>query len=222
MLRALVLVKLGIVLGIVAAILFGSAGRLDLPYFWAYFGVLAAFGLLSMLTLGRDLVEERYVQRAASRDNLALLRGVVVLAFVAEWVIAGLDVGRFGWSAPFPRLLQPAALATFGAALLGWYWAMRVNPFFSPAVRIQRERGHRVVRSGPYGVVRHPGYASFAILGAAGPLVLGSWWAALPHLAVVVLFVRRAAFEDRMLRAELAGYADYATQVRFRLVPGVW
>ena len=221
MVRALVLVKLGIVLGLLAAILFGSAGRLDLPWFWAYLAVLVAFGVLSMLTLGRDLVEERYVRRAESRDNLAILRGVVVLAFLAEWGIAGLDA-RFGWSAPFPPLVQPVALAAFGASLLGWYWAMRANPFFSPAVRIQRERGHRVVSAGPYGLVRHPGYASFAILGGAGPLALGSWWAVLPHLAVVVLFVRRAAFEDRILRAELAGYADYASRVRFRLVPGLW
>jgi protein-S-isoprenylcysteine O-methyltransferase Ste14 len=222
MLRLGLVLKFAIVLAGVAAILFGSAGTLDLPFFWAYLGLLAMLGFGSMLALPRDLIEERYVQRAPSRDNLALLRCLVLAAFLAQWIIAGLDVGRFHASKPLPPVVQLAALAGFAASIGGWYWAMRSNPFFSPAVRIQHDRGHRVATAGPYAIVRHPGYASFTILGACGPIALGSWWALLPHLIVAAAFFRRAAFEDRMLRAELEGYADYATQVRFRLVPGVW
>ncbi len=221
MLRFKLILKVGIVLAGVALILFGSAGRIDLPFFWAYLGVFVAFGVVSLLTLRRDLIEERYTANAPSRDNLALLRLAAFSMFAGQWVLAGLDA-RFHWSPPLPPLVQMAALVVFGASLVGWYWAMRSNPFFSPAVRIQRERGHRVATAGPYGIVRHPGYASFALLGAFGPLALGSLWAVLPHLVLVALFVRRTAFEDRMLRAELEGYADYAARVRYRLVPGVW
>ena len=222
MLRLKLVLKLWIVLAGVAAILFGCAGRLDLPFFWAYLGIFAAFALVSLLTLRPDLIEERYTGNARSRDNLALLRAASFGAFTGQWVLAGLDAGRFHWSRPLPVLVQLVALAGFGAALGGWYWAMRSNPFFSPALRIQRERGHRVVSAGPYGIVRHPGYAAFTLLGACGPIALGSWWAALPHVAIAALFFRRAAIEDRMLHAELEGYAAYAARVRYRLVPGIW
>jgi len=113
-------------------------------------------------------------------------------------------------------------LASFVAVFAVWYWAMLVNPFFSAAVRVQRERGHYVVSSGPYRFVRHPGYAALVLLGWGGPVALGSWWAVLPHLAVVALFVRRAALEDRMLWEELRDYAAYAGTVRYRFLPGIW
>jgi protein-S-isoprenylcysteine O-methyltransferase Ste14 len=118
--------------------------------------------------------------------------------------------------------LQWTGLACVAAVFGVWYWAMRVNSFFSTAVRIQAEREHRVVTRGPYRLVRHPGYASLVLLGWGGPVALGSWWAVLPHVVVVAVFVRRARLEDRMLQEELPGYGDYAQVVRYRLLPGVW
>lgn len=79
-----------------------------------------------------------------------------------------------------------------------------------------------MVSRGPYRLVRHPGCASLALFDRGAPLALGSWWAVLPHVLVVVLFVRRARLEDRMLQRELAGYRDYAQVVCHRLVPGIW
>ena len=90
-----------------------------------------------------------------------------------------------------------------------WMWAMVVNRFFSSEVRIQRERGHRVIGDGPYRFVRHPGYAAVIVFFLATPLALGSWWASLPMAPVVLLFVRRTVLEDRLLCAELAGYEFY-------------
>jgi protein-S-isoprenylcysteine O-methyltransferase Ste14 len=141
---------------------------------------------------------------------------------VSQWIVAGLDVGRFHWSDTVPIALRDIGLASFGTAIAIWYWAMRTNPFFSVAVRVQRERGHYVVASGPYRFVRHPGYAAVVLLGWGGPLALGSWWAVVTHVVVVALFVRRAPLEDRMLREELEGYAAYAASVRYRFLPGVW
>ena len=101
-------------------------------------------------------------------------------------------------------------------------WAMAVNRFFSPAVRIQEERGHHVITSGPYRLVRHPGYAGMIVAALCSGPALGSWWAILPIAAYILLILRRAAVEDRFLQAELRGYADYARRVRSRLVPGIW
>ncbi len=222
MLRLALVLRFLVVFVLVAAVLFGSAGRFDLPFFWAYLAVLAGFALLSLLTLRRDLLEERYSRRTEGRDNLALLRALALAAFAAQWIWAGLDVGRLHVCDVVPPAGQGVALVGFTACLAIWYWAMRSNPFFSPAVRLQPERGHHVADGGPYRFVRHPGYAAIVLLGAGGTVALGSWCAALPHLVLVALFLRRAAVEDRMLRAELPGYAAYAERVRYRIVPGIW
>ena len=99
---------------------------------------------------------------------------------------------------------------------------MVVNPFFEKTVRIQTDHEHRVIETGPYAYVRHPGYVGFAGWMLSTPLLLASDWAFIPALLAVIGFVIRTAFEDRMLRAELKGYSEYATRVRFRLIPGVW
>ena len=99
---------------------------------------------------------------------------------------------------------------------------MAENTFFSEVVRIQHDRGHRVVATGPYRYVRHPGYLGNIIAWPCTALAIGSWLALLPAAVVVVLYVIRTALEDRTLQAELAGYVEYAQQVRYRLVPGIW
>jgi len=99
---------------------------------------------------------------------------------------------------------------------------MTANAFLSTVVRIQAERGHYVVTTGPYAYVRHPMYAGMVLTFWGVPLLLGSWWALLPGSLNALLFVIRTALEDRTLQAELPGYADYVRKVRRRLVPGVW
>ena len=107
----------------------------------------------------------------------------------------------------------------------GWalaIWSMVVNPFFEKTVRIQTDHGHRVIDTGPYAYMRHPGYVGFAGWMLSTPLLLASTWASIPALVSVVLLVIRTALEDRTLHEELPGYAEYASRVRFRLIPGVW
>jgi protein-S-isoprenylcysteine O-methyltransferase Ste14 len=101
-------------------------------------------------------------------------------------------------------------------------WAMLENEHFEQFMRIQEDRAHQVVTSGPYRIVRHPGYAG-AIVGVLSvPLILGSWWTFAPAGAVALVFVIRTALEDRTLRRELGGYQAYMRQTRYRLVPGIW
>ena len=116
---------------------------------------------------------------------------------------------------------QPGAQRR-AAALAVVVWAMAVNRFFSPVVRIQTDRGHHLITSGPYRYVRHPGYAGALLLFLGGGLTLGSWLALLLNLAMIPAMIRRTVIEDRCLWQELDGYAPYAETVRYRLIPGVW
>jgi protein-S-isoprenylcysteine O-methyltransferase Ste14 len=121
-----------------------------------------------------------------------------------------------------PLAVQVVALLAMTAALAVLVWAEVVNRFFSAVIRIQTERGHYVITTGPYRYLRHPGYASSPLLFIGGGLVLGSWLAALIGLFMVLPIVRRTAVEDRLLHEQLEGYAAYAKKVRYRLFPGVW
>jgi protein-S-isoprenylcysteine O-methyltransferase Ste14 len=101
-------------------------------------------------------------------------------------------------------------------------WAMVVNDFFSSHVRIQAERGHVVIDQGPYQVVRHPGYAGGLISWVAAPFYFSSYWVAIPTILVMIASIIRTAKEDQYLIQELDGYADYASEVKYRLIPGIW
>jgi len=146
---------------------------------------------------------------------LAGLGGGLVL------VIAGLDA-LFDWSPPYSL---PIKIISLIAILLGYAlgsYALIENRFFSGVVRLQTDRGHQVVSSGPYRWIRHPGYAGAILTYWATPLFLDSCWAFLPTLFIAIVLVIRTSLEDRFLQDELEGYQEYAHRVRYRLVPGLW
>lgn len=200
------------------ATLFLAAGRFDLPWFWAYVLTLPAIGLTLGRFIDRDLVRERMRPGPGGVDRA--LRWFASPFLLVHLVLAGLDA-RYSWSS-VPPAARAAAYVGFAAAFLLATWAMVVNRFFSPVVRVQTERGHEVVSSGPYRWIRHPGYAATVLGFPWGGLVLGSWWALLPMLPVVVLILRRTLIEDRYLHANLPGYRAYAARVRWRILPGLW
>ena len=96
------------------------------------------------------------------------------------------------------------------------------NRFFSSMVRIQTERGHQVISTGPYRWIRHPGYTGALLLYLATPIFLDSRWAFLPALFLTIVLLIRTNLEDKVLQNELEGYREYAKRVRYRLLPGVW
>jgi protein-S-isoprenylcysteine O-methyltransferase Ste14 len=198
-------------------VFFACAGRTDLPSAWALLAVLATFGLVLALTSDEQLLRERLRPAARNRDRLTQPLSLVL--FVAQWVVAGLDA-RYGWS-PIPAAIEWLGVAGYAAALATIGWAMRTNRFYSSAVRVQSDRGQTAIDSGPYAIVRHPGYAASMTAAVTGGLAFGSWLALLPIALFVVLFVRRTLIEDRLLSAELPGYAQYAARVRYRLIPGM-
>jgi protein-S-isoprenylcysteine O-methyltransferase Ste14 len=196
------------------------AGRTDLPWMWAYLMVWAGILTYAFFVLDPDLRRERFKPGGPSADPLAL--AFMRLSALATMVMALLDVGRFHWSDDVPPQLHVVGLALF--ALGAWLpmRSMSVNRFFSPVVRVQRERGHKVVDRGPYGVIRHPGYAGMSILAVGAALLIGSLVALAPALVYTGLVLRRVFFEDAFLKQNLEGYREYSERVRFRLVPGVW
>jgi protein-S-isoprenylcysteine O-methyltransferase Ste14 len=222
-LRRLIQIVLSIV--IQATILFATSGRLDWGMTWVYIGVSVGFVMVNtaiLLPRDPDLIAERAkIRENAKTWDKVLATLIVAVIPLISLSIAGLD-HRFGWSLSFAPILQ--MLAT-GGMIIGsgiWIWAMASNKFFSGLVRIQEERGHAVQTSGPYQIVRHPGYVGLLLLTLAPPLMLGSLWALIPAgISTIGIFVR-TALEDRTLQQELSGYKDYTHQVRYRLLPGIW
>ena len=202
------------------ALFFLAAGRWDLPWFWAYVALYAVFCFLALLLLDPGLLKERFRPGSNARDVTTV--SIAKIMASAHYVVAALDVGRFQWSGNIPAALQATAFAIAALSAAAMVWAMVVNPFFATVVRIQEERGHRVITKGPYRIVRHPGYVVASLLLLGGGVALGSWWSLVPAGVLVVAFIRRTALEDRFLHEHLEGYAEYARQVRYCLIPGVW
>jgi protein-S-isoprenylcysteine O-methyltransferase Ste14 len=207
-------------LALLAALLFGFAGRWDLPMFWAYLGVWAISMLFGIAIVDRGLIRERMRPGPGGKDYVTAY--LLAPLWLGQCIIAALDVGRYHWSDNVPWVVQMISLFAMCASAGVTVWAEAVNRFFSPVIRIQTERGHHVISSGPYRYIRHPGYAGGIVLFASGGLVLGSWLAGLIGIAIVVPVLIRTAREDRILHHQLEGYAAYAQTVRYRLFPGVW
>jgi protein-S-isoprenylcysteine O-methyltransferase Ste14 len=144
-----------------------------------------------------------------------------LLLYLALPLAAGLDL-RFAWTAGYGAGWHVAGAVAYAAGLALTSWAMISNAFFSTAARIQDDRGHTVCQTGPYRVLRHPGYTGNILQSFATPILLGSLWALLPVLAASVFIVARTVMEDRMLQEKLEGYKEYARRVRYRLFPGIW
>ena len=216
--------QIGVMFLLIAVLLFGAAGTLAWAWGWLYLAIYFGSVLINAWFLRRsaELVAERGRPAESMPAWDKVLSSVWALAeFVALPLVAGLDF-RFGWTGPVDVAWHVVGAVLFAAGLALFGWAMVANAYFSTAARIQRDRGQTVCREGPYRIVRHPGYSGTILQSIGAPLLLGSAWALLPGLAAVAAIVGRTWFEDRMLRAELPGYADYARQVRKRLVPLVW
>jgi len=205
-----------------AALLFGSAGRFDWPMAWALLCAIVVVAVCGFAALDPELIAERSKPTPGFDRADAVLASISGLALIfIPLQVAGIDVGRL--QVPhFPIEVRIAALGIFLLGNLFSIWAAHCNRFFSDFVRIQHERGHHVVSNGPYAHLRHPGYAGGIAAYLAVPVALGSAWALLPALVGAALLVARAAREDRMLHAKLAGYCAYAARVRYRLLPGIW
>lgn len=205
-------------------LVFVPAGAISWVPGWVFLAVLvAAFGASALVIAKVNPVifraRSRFQQGTQKWD--LLLVTLILLAMVVEIALGALDAGRMRWSdVPLWVVLLGYALTVGGVAVTAW--AQAVNPFFEPGVRIQSERGQHPISNGPYRFIRHPGYAAAIGMFLGIPLALASWWGLIPGAAASALLVVRTALEDRLLSAQLLGYAEYANKTRYRLAPGVW
>jgi protein-S-isoprenylcysteine O-methyltransferase Ste14 len=208
-------------------VLLVCGGDFDWWEAWGYSLLIVAAGIG-----GRIWAERRHPGLLAERQNTEnfqnakawdkVLAPLMALSVGFPLVIvAGLD-HRFGWSPVFPLWLIVLGFVLISLGYAFAAWALVENRFFSSVVRIQTDRGHVVCDSGPYRLVRHPGYAGNIppLLGIA--LALGSAWTLIPAAVALIIAVVRTALEDQTLQEELPGYRDYARRVRYRLIPGIY
>lgn len=214
-----------IYLVLMAASLFISAGTLDWLLAWIF--IISAFIILVLdalvlIPISPDLLGERSrYQKGAKIWDEFLSRWMATFGPLTIWIVSGLDF-RNSWTADLPVWL---IAVSYGFVILGGLlalWAMAANRFFVGMVRIQMERGHEVISSGPYKFIRHPGYLGSMIYIFFTPFALGSLWGVAPAIFTVAMILFRTYLEDQTLISELDGYQAYTKEVRFRIIPGIW
>lgn len=209
---------------ILGASLFLSAGRLDWWEAWIFLAIYYVITLASQIWLLRydpDLAIER---SRIGKDVKLWDKPIVALNLlltIALFVVIGMDAGRLGWS-HLPAVTRLIGLLGFIPAFGLPLWAAYANTFLSGMARIQSDRGHQVVTSGPYRYVRHPMYLGMICYDLSLPLLLGSWWGLFVSSVMIIVVVARTVLEDEALQAELPGYAVYAGETPYRLLPGIW
>jgi protein-S-isoprenylcysteine O-methyltransferase Ste14 len=225
--KPVLLVLRGIlVLSILLVVFFLPAGSLDWPEAWLVLGgyllvSLAAWAWMKKHDPGllRERIESGSKPNTKKWDNrIMAVYSLLMLALIA---VCGLDRVRWRWSR-VPNVVEFAAFLLFAFPVIVIFQVIRYNHFLSERVRIQDDRGHRVCSTGPYARVRHPMYAAIILFVLLLPLALGSFYGLVPALLVAALFVLRTLLEDSLLRRELDGYGEYARQVPWRLIPGIW
>jgi protein-S-isoprenylcysteine O-methyltransferase Ste14 len=205
-------------------LIFLPAGSIGWKPGWIFLGFFVLAIAISALILARV---NPMIYRARSRIqpgtkgwDKALL-AIILPSMIMIVPVAALDAGRFHWSNVPDWLVGLGYLAMLGSIAVTT-WAQAVNPFFEPGVRIQSERHQKVIDTGPYRLVRHPGYVGALLLFFGMALSLGSFWALIPAALASAILVLRTSLEDWLLRAELTGYAAYSSRVQWRLIPGIW
>jgi protein-S-isoprenylcysteine O-methyltransferase Ste14 len=203
---------------------FGIAGRVTWWQGWALLITFIAYlGILiwRLAKVNPELIRERNqpAERAESWDRVVM--GIYTVILLILWVVVALDGGRYRWSSVPWGIQLVGWLLLILAGLIIWH-VMMTNAYLSSWARLQKDRDQVVVQEGAYRVIRHPMYLGIIVAFLGIPLAMGSWWAFIPAVVIVGLFVYRTYREDLMLIYGLSGYVEYTKKVRYRLVPGIW
>lgn len=205
-------------------ILFISAGRVN---YWQGL-IYLAIGLImfvlnyTVLRIDPELLKERSGPGEGTKSWDKRILGLSFLVTISMYVLAGLDSGRFHWSPDFHWSLCLLGIILTAAGQLLFLIAQKQNKFFSSTVRIQTNREHVVCETGLYKFVRHPAYLGSIIQSLGFPLLFGSLWSIIPICLLILLFLIRTNLEDKTLKAELKGYAEYSDKTEYRIIPGIW
>jgi protein-S-isoprenylcysteine O-methyltransferase Ste14 len=214
----IVWLRLGIRMALFAIALLWPAGTWYWPKAWVVIGLWSSFEVaMTHYLLRHDptLLAERLKLVPLAKEQKAWDKVLMLLFFIAGiglYIAPGFDVVRYQWSEPLPAWMRIIAMFVHLPCFVFLGWVMRENIYLSQVVKIDQERGHQVVTSGPYALVRHPVYTVAIILLLALPVALGSRFGLILSIFLTALLITRTYFEDRTLHAELDGYRDYAMQ----------
>lgn len=214
---------LAFLLVVMGLVLFVPAGTVRFWQAWVYLGLFgASVAAITMYLVRHDraLLERRTSAgpRAEKENTQKIIQSFAQIAFLAVFLVPALD-RRFLWS----NLPLYAELTGDALVVLGLYTVFRVfreNSYTSATIQVGREQ--RVISSGPYALVRHPMYSGALIMLVGTPIALGSWWGLLALIPIAAAIVWRLFDEEKFLAEHLAGYADYCTRVRWRLLPRIF
>jgi len=217
-------VSFAVFLIILGVHMFVPAGDIRWARGWLLLLAFLALTIAGVVYVSRANPEVLVARNKIHADTKTWDRVLMACQFVsllAIFPVGAFDAGRFHGSSVPPWLIVPGYILLSVGFFIA-IWAQSVNKFAEPTVRIQTERGHKVIDTGPYAVVRHPMFVSALFLCAGVPLCLGSFWAFLPAPMATTVLVVRTVLEDRILQSELTGYKEYTSRVRHRLIPGLW
>ncbi len=222
----LLVVQIVFLFAVFAGILFVAAGTVAWAAAWVFLILFFGFTITLSAWLVRNnpaLLTERMggnIQKQQEKWDQILI-GIVTVVFIVWLLIMPLDAMRFHWS-QMPAVLQVVGAVLPICSFPLFFAVFRENSYLSPVVRVQEERGHSVITTGPYHYVRHPMYAAVIPWMVGISLLLGSWLGLLFGIVLLLLIARRAVMEESTLRQELQGYDAYMQQVKYRLIPYVW
>ncbi len=192
---------------------------------WVFLGLFFGFFVavnLWLLKHNPGLLEERLRLSRPNQKGWDKILFPLLLVFTLGWLVfMSFDAVRFHWSA-LPQWLQGTGIVILLGSFYMLFLTFRENSYLSTVVRIQEERGHTVVSTGPYHFVRHPMYSAILLFMIGTSLLLGSGYGILVGLVFMLVLARRAVLEESMLQHELRGYIAYMEQVKYRLIPFVW
>lgn len=208
-----------------ALIFFASAGHFNIPRAWLYFIIYLVYLVLNTIMVYKFFPEIANVRGEMRKGTKSWDKVFIVLCAPMTLIImpavAGLDIGRYYWSS-LPIYFTAIGIGLYIISVILIDWSLVTNRYFETTVRIQKDRGHQVITTGPYKIVRHPGYVGIILSVLSFSLIIGSLFSLIPAGIIILLFIVRTSLEDKTLHAELDGYPEYAKQVKYRLFPGIW
>lgn len=216
-------IKFSIMYIVLGLALFLPAGTIFWLEAWIYLAIFITYSINLMFYLKKndpELLKSRTkFKTEVSWDKKISSIGAVFM--IAMYIMPGFDVVRFQWS-HIPLYIELVGFIGIILSLLTHFLVIKENTFLSRVVEIQKDRGHKVITTGPYRIIRHPMYLGVIFMYICHCIALGSLYALIPCIGVLITIVLRTYYEDKMLHEQLPGYKEYAEKTRYRLIPGVW